>query len=49
MVKQKLRERYIDKNLLDRLLRGLFGNGNFEIEVLYRPPQIPHQTLGYPT
>jgi hypothetical protein len=35
MVKQKLRERYIDKNLLDRLLRGLFGNGNFEIEVLY--------------
>lgn len=49
MVKQKLRERYIDKNLLDRLLRGLFGNGNFEIEVLYRPPYIPHQTLGYPT
>lgn len=33
MVKQKLRERYVDKNRLDRLLCNLFGNGHFEIEV----------------
>jgi hypothetical protein len=33
MVKQKLRERYIDKQALIRLLTNLFGAGTFEVEV----------------
>ena len=36
MDKQKLRERYVDKQALHRLLVGLFGNGGFEAEVRRR-------------
>ena len=33
MVKQKLSERYTDKQALQKLLVRLFGPGTFEIEV----------------
>ena len=34
---QILRSRYVDKAHLDRLLRSLFGSGNFEVEVSFYP------------
>jgi hypothetical protein len=34
MIKQKVRERYIDKELFEKLLVELFGAGEFEIEVM---------------
>ena len=35
MVKQKLSERYTDKQALQKLLVRLFGTGTFEIEVCH--------------
>ena len=34
---QILRLRYVDKGRLDRLLKDLFGYGNYEVEVDYHP------------